>query len=419
MGKCDILIIGGGPAGLFTAINLHKNKKVILIEKNNRPGKKLLLAGAGRCNITHTGKITDFFGKYGDNSRFLKTALQNFTNTDLISFFNKRGLSTIRDKNGKIFPKSENALDVLNTLVAECKKCGVHINNGESVISINKAKDSFTVQTNKSDYKASQIIIATGGLSYPGTGSTGDGYRFAKKFGHNIVEPRPSLTPIYVDNYKFANISGVSLTERPIHLYRNGKKVNKYKGDIGFTHKGISGPGILDFSRFFQKGDTITINLVNQTQEILREALVQGNENSGKISLKNFLTKYDLPESLVKAVLNSIEIDSKTTLACLTKKLRNVIVDQFCNHPFKIGKIGDFKIAMATTGGITITEISPKTMESKLIEGLYFTGEVIDIDGDTGGYNIQAAFSTGRLAADSINKSEQKKSPPLKTIKTQ
>lgn len=409
MEKCDILIIGGGPAGLFTAINLHKNKKVILIEKNNRPGKKLLLAGAGRCNITHAGKITDFFGKYGGNARFLKTALQNFTNTDLISFFNKRGLSTIKDKNGKIFPKSENALDVLNTLVEECEKCGVNINNTESVISINKAKESFTVQTNKSDYKASQIIIATGGLSYPGTGSTGDGYRFAKNFGHNIVEPRPSLTPIYVDNYKFANISGVSLTERPIHLYRNGKKVKEYKGDIGFTHKGISGPGILDFSRFFQKGDTITINLINQTQEILREALVQGNENSGKTSVKNFLAKYDLPESLVKAVLNSIEIDSKTTLACLTKKLRNVIVDQFCNHPFKIGKIGNFKIAMATTGGITITEIFPKTMESKLIEGLYFAGEVIDIDGDTGGYNIQAAFSTGRLAADSINKSEQKK----------
>lgn len=405
METCDVLIIGGGPAGLFSAISLHRNKKVILIEKNSRPGKKLLLAGAGKCNITHDGKISDFFKKYGDNSRFLKTALQNFTNNDLISFFNQKGLGTIRDKNGKIFPKSENALDVLNTLVTECKESGVKINTDESVLSIHQ-NGIFTVETTKSTYNTRQIIIATGGLSYPGTGSTGDGYRFAKKMGHKIIEPRPGLTPVYIDNYKFADISGVSLSMRPVHLYKNGKKSKEYTGDIGFTHKGLSGPGILDFSRYFQKGDSININLINLSQDQLKEALVTANENRGKTSIKNFLTEYDIPESLVKTVLKIIQLDNKTTLACLTKKMRNIIVEKFCNHSFKINKTGNFNIAMATTGGVSIKELSPKTMESKLVKGLYFTGEVIDIDGDTGGYNIQAAFSTARLAADSINKSE-------------
>ncbi len=404
MVKCDILVVGGGPAGLFAAVNLHKNKKVVLIEKNNRPGKKLLLAGAGRCNITHTGKITDFFSKYGDNARFLKTALQVFTNSDLISFFKARGVETIEDKNGKVFPKSENALDVLKTLLEECEKCGVNINNNEVVQSIDKTKDQFLVQTNKTEYKASQVIISTGGQSYPSTGSTGDGYQFSKKFDHSIVEPKPSLTPVFVENHIFADISGVSLAERDIHLYRNGKKLKVNKGDIGFTHKGISGPGILDFSRFFIKGDTLTINLIDLPPETLRDDLINANENSGKTSVKNFLKKYDLPESLIRVVLYGMSLDNKTTLACLPKKMRNKVVDQFCNHQFQIGKIGDFKVAMATTGGITLKEISPKTMESKLVEGLYFAGEVIDIDGDTGGYNIQAAFSTGALAADSINK---------------
>lgn len=404
MENYDVLVIGGGPAGLFSAISLNKNKKAVVIEKNSRPGKKLLLAGAGRCNITHNGNISEFLSKYGDNARFLKTALRAFSNDDLISFFNKKGVSTITDKNGKVFPKSENGLDILNTLLHECKKYGVTINCDETVLTLRKSGDRFLIETNKSDYLTSQVIISTGGQSYPGTGSTGDGYRFARKLGHTIIEPRPSLTPVYVEDYKFTAISGVSLTARPVHLYRNGKKIKEGKGDIGFTHKGISGPGILDLSRFIKKGDTLMINLINLPEDVLRDDLIKANEKSGKTSLKNFLKHYNLPESLVKAVLDPIVPDTKTTLACLPKKIRNKVVGEFCNHPFNIGKIGNFNIAMATTGGVTLKEVSPKTMESKLVSGLYFAGEVLDIDGDSGGYNIQAACSTGLLAADSINK---------------
>ena len=399
MKKYDTIVIGGGPAGLFTAIQLGKNRQVILFEKKNRPGNKLLIAGAGRCNITHTGPIEEFYSRYGENKRFLRSALQGFTNYDLISFFKKRGVDTIIDKNGKVFPKSETATEILETLLAECRKRKIQIQTDEAVMSVKKVSNGFNVSTNKTQYTATQVIISTGGQSYPGTGSEGDGYRFAKQLGHTIVEPKPALTPVYVKDYKLSSISGVSLINRPVHLYRGGKKLKEHNGDIGFTHKGISGPGILDFSRYFRKGDTLTINLIDISPDTLREDLISANEKKGKQSVKNFLKNYDLPESLTKKVLEGMTIDNKTTLACLTKKLRNQIINQFCNYPFIIEKTGNFNVAMATAGGVSLKEIIPGTMESRLTKGLFFAGEVLDIDGDTGGYNIQAAFSTGALAA--------------------
>ncbi len=399
MKKYDTLVIGGGPAGLFAAIQLAKNRQVVLLEKKNRPGNKLLLAGAGRCNITHTGPIENFFTKYGENTRFLRTALKEFSNYDLISFFKKRGVYSIIDKNGKVFPKSQNAEEILGTLLSECRKRKVHIQTDEAVVSIRKVDNKFIVSTKKTQYTAIRVIISTGGKSFPGTGSEGDGYKFAKQFGHTIVEPKPALTPVYVNDYKFASISGISLINRPVHLYREEKKLREHSGDIGFTHKGISGPGILDFSRFFIKGDTLKINIINTSPEILRENLIMANEKKGRQSVKNFLTNYDLPESLIKKVLEGMSIDNKTTLACLTKKMRNQIINQFCNYPFIIEKTGNFNVAMATSGGVSLKEVIPGTMESRLIKGLFFAGEVLDIDGDSGGYNIQAAFSTGALAA--------------------
>ncbi|MBU1170384.1 MAG: NAD(P)/FAD-dependent oxidoreductase [Proteobacteria bacterium] len=404
MEHCDTLVIGGGPAGLFAASHLHKGSKIVLLEKNINLGEKLNIAGSGRCNITHTGPIMDFISKYGDNGRFLRNALLSFTNLDLISFFNTRGVDTICDANGKVFPKSEKAVDIIDTLITECRKRGVLIKTGAAVLSIRKTDDGFLVLTEKNTYLTRQVIIATGGKSYPATGSTGDGYKFVKAFGHAIVEPRPSLSPVFIKEYMFAGISGVSLTNRPIHLYRNGKKIREYHGDIGFTHKGLSGPGILDFSRYFLTGDMLKINMIDLPLDTLRDNLILANEKNGKMSVKNFLKKYDLPESLIKAVLEGMNMDVSITLACLTKQMRNQIVDQFCNHPFVIGKIGSFQVAMATTGGIHLKEVSPKTMQSRLVEGLYFAGELMDIDGDTGGYNIQAAFSTGFLAANAINK---------------
>ncbi|MCU0289046.1 MAG: aminoacetone oxidase family FAD-binding enzyme, partial [Acidobacteria bacterium] len=216
----DLIIIGAGPAGLFTAANIKTSKKVLLLEKNESPGKKLLISGSGRCNITHAGDIGMFFNHYGDNSRFLKTALGQFSNDDLINFFREKGLGTVIDKNGKVFPRSGNARDVLAVLIKECKHHKVDIKYNEAVLKIEKKERRFYVTTKDNEYICTKVLISTGGKSYPASGSSGDGYILAEALGHTIVSPQPALTPVFIKNYKFSEISGVSLQERTIYLYR-------------------------------------------------------------------------------------------------------------------------------------------------------------------------------------------------------
>ncbi|HLP60582.1 MAG TPA: NAD(P)/FAD-dependent oxidoreductase [Candidatus Deferrimicrobium sp.] len=398
----DLIIIGAGPAGLFTAANIKKKQSVLVLEKNENPGKKLLISGSGRCNITHAGDIDEFFNHYGDNSRFLKTALRQFSNDDLINFFREKGLGTVIDTNGKVFPRSGNARDVLAVLLNECKRNKVEINYNEAVLKIKINEKGFDVTTKNNEYVCSKLLIATGGKSYPASGSSGDGYILAEGLGHTVVSPQPALTPAFIKNYKFSEISGVSLRERTIYLYRDHKKVKAHCGDFGFTHTGLSGPGILDFSRDMKKNDILKIDFVNRKAEDFARALSEAIERDGKITVGKFLKGYDIPVSLVRIILAELGLDRNEKLANINKKMRNRIVDSFCEYPFVIERMGGFDMAMVTKGGIALNEVSAKTMESKLIKGLYFAGEVLDIDGDTGGYNIQAAFSTGYLAAVSI-----------------
>lgn len=402
MKSFDTIIIGGGPAGLFTALNC-KSSGTLVLEKNSTPGKKLLISGSGRCNITHVGGISDFLKHYGDNFKFLKTALQQFTNHDLVNFLKKRGLHTITDKNGKIFPDTDNAADILQILLQECRKNNVTFHNSSSVISVEKTEDLFHVKTQDKEYTGHNLVVATGGNSYQATGSSGDGYHFAKKLGHTIVPPKPALTPVIIRDYTMIELSGVSLINKPIYLYRENKKINENRGDIVFTHKGISGPGILDLSRYIHSGDILKINLIGENADEFRKSIIETTAKEGKITLQLFLRKYDLPKSLVKIILKELNSEPDMNLANVHKILRNQLVGAFCEYPFFIEKTGGFHMAMTTKGGVSLHEVSSKTMESKLIPHLYFAGEVLDIDGDTGGYNIQAAFSTGVLAAYAIN----------------
>jgi len=401
--KYDVIIIGGGPAGLFSAINI-KNKKILLLEKNDIVGRKLLMAGAGRCNITHSGKTNDFFEHYGKNYKFLKYALNEFKNSDLISFLESHNLETIEDKNGKIFPKTEKSKDIQSLLLKLCLANNVTINYKETVISAKKEKDSFFLETKKGSYKCKYLIIATGGKSYPTSGSSGDGYKMAKNLGHTITQCKPALAPVLIENYIFSEIAGVSLKNKIINLYHNNKKIGEHKGDIGFTHTGLSGPGILDFSRYFSDGDLLKINLTNEKYDSLRETFINEAKKNGKSSISTFLKKYPIPKSLIKIILENSNINPTLQLANIDKKNRNKIILHLCEYPVIIKKVGDFNIAMATTGGINLNEISPKKMESKITKNLFFAGEVMDIDGDTGGYNIQAAFSTSFLVSREINR---------------
>jgi predicted Rossmann fold flavoprotein len=402
----DVIIIGSGPAGLFAALtSAGKGLSTCLLEKKPSAGLKLLIAGTGQCNVTHAGLIGDFLNHYGEKSRFVRPSLYGFTNSDLVAFFESRGLSLKEVNAGKIFPESLNGKDVLRVLLNECLKQKVTICYNSGVESIIQVSNGFQLSTADDLYMAKNVIIATGGRSYPSTGSTGDGYVIAHALGHSIAETAPSLTPVYIKDFFFSSCAGISLDQIMVQLYRNGKKIRQEAGDVLFTHKGLSGPGIIDFSRYLLNGDTLKLALVDfkNKEEFEKDFLSEVSAN-GKKLLKNLLTCYAIPERLIIAIFELYGISLEIKSADLDKRTRKQIVESLMELPFVIDRMGGFKEAMATRGGVNLSEVNPNTMESRLVKGLYFAGEVLDVDGDTGGYNIQFACSSGVLAGKNIQK---------------
>ncbi|MEI6841714.1 MAG: NAD(P)/FAD-dependent oxidoreductase [Methanomicrobiales archaeon] len=400
----DVIIIGAGPAGLFCAANASATvKNVLVIEKNPIPGKKLLLAGTGQCNITHNGPILDFLAHYGDHGQFIKPALMNFPNTTLVAFFREHGLDMVTTAAGKVFPATLKSIDVLHILEKECSTHGVTIQYHSPVQEVRNADGHFFVVTLETTYCGSLLVIATGGTSYPGTGSTGDGYRFASSLGHTIVGPAPALAPVIADGYPFGELAGISFESLHFSLWRDGKKVGSHRGDLLFTHQGLSGPGILDYSRFIHPLDTIRLSFAGPvSKDDFIKDLTEKIAAHPVSNVKTIVLQYKVPERLVTTLLKLSGVPDDLTCAHLTKQQRNALVTNLLEFPITVGKLGGFQEAMVTRGGVSLQEIDPKSMESRLVPGLYFVGEVIDIDGDTGGYNLQASFSTGYLAAKAI-----------------
>ncbi len=402
----DVIVIGGGPAGLICAARCGElGLSACLLEKNDRPGKKLLISGSGRCNITHAGGRDEFIAHYGGKNSFVKPALFNFTGFDLVAFFRARGLDMIERDDGKVFPETENASDVLRVLLSECETRGALILTGEAVTGISLRNDGprFKVSAARGDYSASALVIATGGRSYPATGSTGDGYSFAESLGHTVIEPAPGLTPVIVRGYVFADCAGISLDSVPISRHRQNAKTLHSRGDVLFTHRGLSGPGILDFSRDIAAGDTISIAaLPFASKEEFEKSLTGALRANGGRSLKNCLLDYGLAERLTERILSSHGITGETRSSEVDRAARRRIIDAFMDLRFTVDRLGGFNEAMVTRGGVSLDEVNRNTMESRIVKGLYFAGEALDVDGDTGGYNLQWAFSSGRLAAESI-----------------
>jgi predicted Rossmann fold flavoprotein len=400
----DVIIIGAGPAGLFAAqVCGARGLKTTLLEKNRSAGLKLLISGTGQCNITHSGKTSDFLNHYGDNSRFVRTALYNYTNNNVISFFQERGLRLIEVNNGKIFPETLKSRDILNILLSECTQNKVNIKYETPVLEIAKSGDLFKMQTPDGLIFSKSIMICTGGKSYPKTGSSGDGYHLASQFGHSITQIKPALSSVIIYDFHFQNCAGISIADSVIQLYRNSKKIRQTQGDILFTHKGLSGPGILDFSRFLMPNDTIRLSLTTiANSDVFEKLLLEQLSANGKKTIKNCLSVFEIPERLLLAILNQHNIDPAGKAADLGKAERKVLVKSITELEFTIDKLGSFKEAMTTTGGVALNEVNQKTMESKLVKSLFFAGEVLDVDGDTGGYNIQFAISSGVLAAQNI-----------------
>lgn len=397
----ETIIIGGGAAGLFASC--FAEKKTLVLEKQSTPGKKLLIAGSGRCNITNSGDIREFLPNYYESARFLRQALFSFTNDDLIDFFEKQGLKTITDKNGKIFPASERSGDVLKVLMNKAYENKVEFRFGQALHRVIKKEDFFEVSTPGDPLFSKNLLIATGGITYPSTGSTGDGYQLAAALGHTVIPPRPALTPIFADHFPFSENAGISMNGCTIFHYRNNKKIDVFEGDISFTHKGLSGPGIIDNSRYFETGDELRLNLSGISAEIMNKMIIEQYQTDGNMFLSTFLHKTGIQKNLIRSIFKVLNINESTTISNLNKENRNKIVSFCCEFPFKIDRLGGLNQAMVTRGGVSLKEIDDRTMQSKLVSGLYFAGEVMDIDAKTGGYNLQAAFSTAYSAMRSIN----------------
>jgi predicted Rossmann fold flavoprotein len=402
--KYSLVVIGGGPAGLFCALRAAgSRRKILIVEKKPQPGRKLLLSGLGQCNITHDEDIGSFLSHYGDNGRFLKPALMNFQNRDLIAFFTERGLPLMTEPGGKVFPLSRKASEILDILVKEYTAAQVEIRCGDPVLEVSAGDDGFSIRTELRTYRADQLAIATGGITYPATGSTGDGYAFARSLGHSVMEVSPALAAVTIEDYRFSDLAGISFADVVISLARPGQKLRRHTGDLLLTHSGLSGPGILDFSRFIRPGDTLRISFLPSIEhQKVKETLLNRISAAGNARVRTVLTAYDLPERFVNKLLTLAGIDQDLTGAHLSRKGRSALIELLTGCPFVVGRLGGINEAMVTRGGVALAEIDPKTMESRLVPGLFFVGEVLDIDGDTGGYNLQAAFSTAALAARRI-----------------
>ncbi|MBP7716477.1 MAG: NAD(P)/FAD-dependent oxidoreductase [Methanomicrobiales archaeon] len=400
-----VIVIGGGPAGLFCAAEVAgSGHGVLLLEKMLSCGRKLLVTGSGQCNLTHDGEIRDFSGKYGDHGAFLRSSLRKFSNRDLVAWFTSRGLPLAPDESGKIFPESRRAADVLSVLLEECRKNGVVIRCREAVKEIRRSGTTFHVRTGTAEYESGALVIATGGSSYPATGSTGDGFSFAASLGHHIAPVGPALAPIRVRDYPFGDLAGISFEGLSLSLFREGKKVREGSGDLMFTHAGLSGPGILHLSRYVLPGDTLKISfLPGMRQELLTKDLVDRIAVFGTQQVKSILSGYSLPARFIARVLELLGLPGDLTGAHLPKKKRAELVRMLTAFPFVVSGTGDWDEAMVTRGGISLAEIDPLTMESLIVPRLYCIGEVLDIDGDTGGYNLQAAFSTAMAAAQDLS----------------
>jgi predicted Rossmann fold flavoprotein len=409
------VIVGGGPAGLFLAARLAALNATaglpapILLEKGPRPGRKLLASGSGRCNISHAGKPEDFLDRYGGKGRFLKKALYGFTNAELAAWLAQRGLSLEAEEGGKLFPASRRALDVLELLLAECASQGVVPRLGARVASVERMSGGFELRAEVAGegatiLRAPLVAIATGGTSYPATGSAGEGYALAESLGHRIAPPRPALAPVIARGFALGSLAGVSFSGLPFAIRRGGRIAARASGDVLITHVGLSGPGILDASRGIEAGDLLELDFSLIGPEAFRAAFMACASGSPRGLVRNALSEAGLPRRMAELFCSIAGLGAEAACADLGRAPREGLLRLATACPVEVDRLGGFDEAMATAGGVELSEVSPSTMESRIAPGLYFAGEVLDYDGDTGGFNLQAAFSTADLAARSISR---------------
>ena len=431
MQEYKVAIIGGGPAGMMAAIKAAQvlgPKTVCIIEKNDSLGKKLLMTGGGRCNIANSTPIHDQFNYYNKNKNFLKHALYTLPQDKLLEIFEEKDLEFHIEDKKRIFPDSEDAHDILDVLEEYLEElevdihtnCPINANDIEHELN-ERMEPVFLIENDKISLNASKIVVSTGGITYPSTGSTGDGYRIASRMNHTITDIKPGLVSFNVDDFLLRSLSGLTLSDVELSFKDKKKKIS-VRGDALISHFGLTGPAVIDLSNLLIEKSKFTIldDALNQksddeigelelftnkinidftpdlTEEEIKEQITRDTPDNGKMSIKNYLKRF-LPANFIDYFLMKINISPSKTMANITKKDKNKIAENLKRHPIEIESL-EMDLAKVTIGGVKSKEIDSKTLQSRFVDGLYFAGEVLEMAGPTGGYNLQIAFATGYLA---------------------
>ena len=401
----DGIIIGGGPAGMFAAITAaERGKKVLLLERNDRLGKKLLITGKGRCNVTNDCPAEDILKNVPRNGKFLFSAMNAFPPQRIMDFFNDRGCALKTERGNRVFPITDKSQSILDCLQKEMRAKGVTVKTARVREILVENGQVVGVRTDREDICSNWVILATGGVSYPATGSTGDGYAMAKALGHTVVEPQGSLVPLETAGNDCQEMQGLSLRNVGVKLLNaKGKVLYKDFGELLFTHFGVSGPTVLSASCHLKgEGCKLVIDLKPALDEAkLNDRILRDLEMYQNRAMENALTDL-LPRSMIPVVLRRLEIDPAMQANSLTKQKRRALIELLKAFPVEITGRRPVAEAIITSGGVKTGEIDPKTMESKKMPGLYFAGEIIDCDAYTGGFNLQIAWATAYAAGISV-----------------
>ena len=431
MQEYKVAIIGGGPAGMMAAIRAAQvlgPKTVCIIEKNDSLGKKLLMTGGGRCNIANSTPVHDQMNYYNKNKNFLKHALYTLPQEKLLEIFEEKDLEFHIEDKKRIFPDSEDAQDILDILEEYLEElevdihtnCPINANDIEHELN-ERMEPVFLIENDKISLNAFKIVVSTGGITYPSTGSTGDGYRIASKMNHTITDIKPGLVSFNVDDFLLRSLSGLTLSDVELSFKDKKKKIS-VRGDALISHFGLTGPAVIDLSNLLIEKSKFTVldDALNQksndkieklelftdkisidftpdlTEEEIKEQITKDTLDNGKMSIKNYLKRF-LPTNFIDYFLMKINISPSKTMANITKKDKNKIAENLKRHPIEIESL-EMDLAKVTIGGVKSKEIDSKTLQSRFVDGLYFAGEVLEMAGPTGGYNLQIAFATGYLA---------------------
>ncbi len=415
--QVNIAIVGAGAGGLMAAIwagrtaQMSKPLRILLLDAKKNFGAKILMSGGTRCNVTNKEvTLSDF---HGGPSHFIKHIFEAFTPVKTINFFDEIGVKLVLESTDKYFPRSNSAQTVLDALVYEVKRLGIQIETGIRITEINKSNSMFHLRNSDGTYSvlSQKVILTTGGLSHPTTGSDGVGYEIAKGFGHTLTNTFAALTPLLTNDKDWQSLSGISF-KVGLSFFKNGKKEKEYCDSFLFTHFGFSGPAALDMSRFIssaKKEETTQIIasfLTNDDENSLRVAFQEFHQTNPNKTIKNLLIeKFLFPERFVEIFLKKIKIRENEIIGKMSRETRNKIVNGLLFYPLEVTGVFGYQKAEVTAGGLNLKEIEVSTMESKKTEGLYFAGEILDVDGRIGGFNFQWAWSTGAIAGQSVARS--------------